>query len=91
VGGPFDYWQVTTGPDDEPGINGAILPRRMAEQVTIDTIAVESVDESLEQIVAAGGSVAQPKQTIPGIGYVAYCTDSEGNLFGIIQPDMSVR
>ena len=67
-GGPFDYWQVTTGPDDEPGINGAILPRRMTEQVTTDTIAVESVDDSLEQIVAAGGSVAQPKQAIPGIG-----------------------
>ena len=89
--GPFDYWQVTTGSDEEPGINGAILPRRMAEQVTIDTIAVESVDESLEQIVAAGGSVAQPKQAIPGIGYIAYCTDTEGNLFGIIKPDLSVR
>jgi len=67
------------------------LPRRMAEQVTAHTIAVESVDDSLERIVAAGGSVAQPKQGIPGIGYTAYCTDTEGNLFGIIQLDMSVR
>ncbi|MGA2884024.1 MAG: VOC family protein [Halobacteriota archaeon] len=25
--GPFDYWQIITGPDDEPGINGAILSR----------------------------------------------------------------
>jgi predicted enzyme related to lactoylglutathione lyase len=90
--GPFDYWQIITGPDDEPGINGAIFSRRrMAERVTTDTIAVESVDDSLEQIVAAGGSVSRPKQAVPGIGFIAYCTDTEGNLFGIIQPDMSVR
>jgi predicted enzyme related to lactoylglutathione lyase len=89
--GPFDYWQVTTGPEDEPGINGANLPRRMAEQVTTDTIAVESVDDSLEQIVAAGGTITQPKQAIPGIGYIAYFTDTEGILFDIIQPDMSVK
>ncbi len=46
-GGPFDYLLVATGLDDEPGINGAITPRMMAEQVTTDTIGVESVDNSL--------------------------------------------
>jgi hypothetical protein len=38
---------VATGLDDEPGINGAITPRMMAEQVTTNTIGVESVDNSL--------------------------------------------
>lgn len=89
--GHFDYWRITTGPDDEPGINGAITPRMTHEQVTTDTIAVESLDDSLEQIVAAGGTITQPKQAIPGIGYIGYCTDTEGNLFGVIQPDMSVK
>jgi len=87
--GPFDYWLVTTGSDDELGINGAITPRMMPEQVTTDTIGVESVDDSLKKIVEAGGTITQPKQAVPGIGYVAYCTDTEGNLFGVIQPDMS--
>jgi len=49
--GPFDYWLVTTGSDDEPGINGAITPRMMPEQVTTDTIGVESLDDSLKKIV----------------------------------------
>jgi uncharacterized protein len=89
--GPFDYWQITTGPDDQPGINGAITPRMTREQVTTDTIAVEAIDDSLEKIVGAGGTITQPKQTIPGIGYIAYCTDTEGNLFGVIQSDMSVK
>jgi uncharacterized protein len=89
--GPFDYWLVTTGSDDEPGINGAITPRMMPEQVTTDTISVESVDDSLKKIVEAGGTISQPKQAVPGIGYIAYCTDTEGNLFGVIQPDMSAK
>jgi predicted enzyme related to lactoylglutathione lyase len=89
--GPFDYWLVTTGSDDELGINGAITPRMMPEQVTTDTIGVESLDDSLKKIVEAGGTITQPKQTILGIGYIAYCTDTEGNLFGVIQPDMSAK
>ena len=89
--GPFDYWLVTTGSDDELGINGAITPRIISEQVTTDTIGVESLDNSLKKIVEAGGTITQPKQAIPGIGYIAYCTDTEGNLFGVIQPDMSAK
>jgi predicted enzyme related to lactoylglutathione lyase len=89
--GPFDYWLVTTGSDDELGINGAITPRIISEQVTTDTIGVESLDNSLKKIVEVGGTITQPKQAIPGIGYIAYCTDTEGNLFGVIQPDMSAK
>ena len=89
--GPFDYWLVTTGSDDELGINGAIMPRIISEQVTTDTIGVESLDNSLKKIVEAGGTVKQPKQAIPGIGYIAYCTDTEGNLFDVIQPDTSAK
>ena len=25
--GPQDYWLITTGPDDEPGINGGLMKR----------------------------------------------------------------
>ena len=89
--GPNEYWLITAGPDDEPGINGAITPRNMPGQVTTDTIAVESVDDSLKKIEEAGGTVVMSKQVIPGIGYSAYCKDTEGNLLRILQPDMSVK
>lgn len=89
--GPFDYWLISTGPDDEPGINGAIMPRVMREQVTTDTININSVEDSVKKIEEAGGAVTAPKRVIPGIGYIAYCTDTEGNLFGVLQPDMSVK
>ena len=89
--GTVDYWLVTTGPDSElPGINGGIM-RRMHDQATVNTIVVPSVDEYLVKITKAGGTVVAPKMTIPGVGYQAYCKDTEGNLFGIHQTDMSVQ
>ena len=64
-GGPKDYWLVVTGPDEEPGINGVIAPRRPG-QVTVNTISVGSVDDCMKKIVDAGGNIMIPKQAIPG-------------------------
>lgn len=82
--GPLDYWLVTTGEEGAPGIDGAIQ-RREEGATTTNTIDVPSVDEYVAKIVAAGGQVVLPKQEIPGVGFLAYCTDTEGNVFGIIQ------
>jgi uncharacterized protein len=64
----MDYWLITTGPDDEPGINGAITPRMMPEQVTANTISVASVDGFTKKIVDAGGNVMVPKGRFPARG-----------------------
>lgn len=32
-----------------------------------------------------------PKTAIPGIGYHAYCQDTEGNVFGIMEEDPSAH
>lgn len=91
--GPVDYWLVATGPDSEPGINGAILQRRgEIDGVTVIafvcTIDVASLDETIEKVAAAGGDITvMPKQPVPGIGWNAYCKDTEGNVFGIMQYD----
>ena len=53
--GPFDYWLITTGPDDEPGINGAIMTKEMGDMVR-DTIGVDSYDDFAKKIVKEGGN-----------------------------------
>jgi predicted enzyme related to lactoylglutathione lyase len=88
--GPQDYWLVTTGAKDEPGIDGAIM-RRMPDATTINTVDVPSVDEFTQKIVKAGGKVVMPKSTIPGVGYLVYCADTEGNVFGMMQNDPSAH
>ena len=90
--GPAAYWLITTGPDTQPGINGGLLERRgkidgtavIAYVCTVDT---SSVDDSLKKAQAEGGSLALAKMPIPGVGWLAYCKDTEGNIFGLMQPD----
>jgi uncharacterized protein len=85
--GPQDYWLVTTGAAGTPGIDGAIMRRMEGGAPVVNTIDVPSVDQFVAKIIANGGTLALPKMAIPGVGYVAYCIDTEGTTFGIIQAD----
>ena len=84
--GAEDYSLINTG-EGEPGINGGLMLRGPGRNTTVNTIGVSSVDEYIDKVVAQGGSVVAPKMAIPGVGYLAYCTDSEGNMFGMMQAD----
>ena len=84
--GPQDYWLVTTGEDGTVGINGAIQQTREAPS-TVNTIDVDSLDEALERVTAAGATVASPKTTIRGVGHAASCVDPTGVPFGLFQDD----
>ncbi len=90
--GPEDYWLVTTGANNEPGINGAILKRRGpinsdAVIAYVCTIDVPDIDEAITKATSQGGTVALPKMPVPGVGWLAYYKDSEGNIFGMLQTD----
>ena len=85
--GPQDYWLVTTGADGDPGINGGILRRQHPGAGTCNTVSVASVDDAVATITKNGGKVALAKMAVPGVSYLAYCTDTEGNVFGVLQPD----
>ena len=76
---------MNTGPEDSPGINGGIMNRHF-EQAVINTITVDSLDEMIAKVEAAGGKKVQGPNEVPDIGQHAYCSDPEGNLFGIMQP-----
>ncbi len=43
------------------------------------------------KVKSAGGTMVDPKHAVPGVGWLAYCTDTEGNEFGIMQPDESAK
>lgn len=88
--GPIDYWLVTAGEDEEPGINGAIHEGQTFKSV-VNTISVDSVDDLLEKVVQMGGKVLIPKGAVAGLGYVAFAEDTEGNAFGMLQSDPSVE
>jgi predicted enzyme related to lactoylglutathione lyase len=86
-GGAIPYWLITTGPDSEPGINGGLLPRQHSNQPCVNTIAVKDVDAVTANVTKNGGRVTVPKMAIPGVGWLAYCADLDGHVFGVMQAD----
>jgi uncharacterized protein len=91
-GGPLEYWLITTGPDNEPGINGGITrPREGQRPGTLNTVTVQSLDQTIKKIEQRGGKICVPKITIPTIGWLAYAEDPAGNVFGIIEPDAKAK
>ena len=88
--GPIEYWTITTG-EEEPGIDGGITQRQHPSEGTVNTVEVDSVDEYATKAVEHGGTIVIPKMPIPGVGWLVYCKDTEGNTFGLMQSDPSAQ
>ncbi|MGA9531445.1 MAG: VOC family protein [Anaerolineales bacterium] len=78
------YWLVKTGPESEPGIDGAFMGPHFDQRV-INTIEVESLENTLDRIKAQGGRVVHGPNEVPNVGMHAYCADPEGILFGVME------
>lgn len=100
--GENEYWMVMTAEkgSTEPGINGGLLPRPkgapMPEKMCganafVCTVQVESFDATAEKILAAGGTVAMEKFAIPGMAWQGYFLDTEGNTFGVHEPNTAAK
>ena len=86
------YTMVMSGPSDpetgptEPGfINGGMFERSAefpgkGPTVVID---VDSIDDALRRVEAAGGKTASEKMPVGEMGFAGYFTDTEGNLIGL--------
>jgi predicted enzyme related to lactoylglutathione lyase len=94
--GVMEYWLISTG--EGVGIDGGLL-RRMGPPPTegqavnafVCTLQVDDLDASMSAGVKAGGAVALPRMPIAGVGYVGYLKDTEGNIFGLHQPDPNAK
>lgn len=89
-GGEQEYILVSTGDAKEPGINGGIFKSK-GNPVIVNTIDVANIDEMCKKVEAAGGSIAVPKMPVPGVGWLVYYKDVEGNLFGMMQSDPNAK
>lgn len=92
------FWLVMTGPETEPGVNGGIVFRRgpapdadTPMKGFLCTMSVASLEQYTDRVTHSGGSIVVPRMAIPGIGWWARCTDTEGNAFGMLQADPLAR
>ena len=91
--GPINYWFTKSGPKSAPGIEGAIGEMEDDETTAgvTNTIGVSDIDEIIKKIKKNGGKIINEKHPIPGVGYLAYFTDLDGNIFGVMQDDPNAK
>jgi predicted enzyme related to lactoylglutathione lyase len=94
--GEQEYWLITTGSADEPGIDGGLIPRHgeapaLGAPVNsfVVTVQVDDLDSTVKEATQSGGDVCVPRMAVPGVGWLAYVADTEGNILGVMQPDES--
>ena len=89
----MDYWMIDTGKEG-PGINGGLYNRKdnmMRNLNSFDcTISVGDIDKVITAIKANGGKIqpwqGKEKWEMKGLGWFSRATDTEGNVFGLLQP-----
>ena len=92
------YYGAVTGDDQQMGINGALMQRKSAPPEPNQalngfacTMGVEDYDSTEAKILNLGGKVALPKYALPGMAWQGYYMDTEGNIFGVHQPDQNAK
>jgi uncharacterized protein len=94
--GPMDYWLISTGANAQPGINGGMIRRQgaidgQAVIAYVCTVDVPKIDDYAAKATEQGGQIVVPKMPVPGVGWLLYCKDTEGNIFGMMQADASAK
>ena len=82
--GPPDFYNITTGTDDRPGIHGALHSRPDAatgEGVRgfTCTVSVDDLDAIRQRVAAHGGTIMYEEIAIPTVGTLTHFLDTEGN------------
>lgn len=92
------YFGAVTGDANEHGIDGALMQRQGPPPGPNQplngyacTMGVADYDSTEQKILANGGKVALPKYALPGMAWQGYYIDTEGNIFGIHQPDENAK
>jgi len=91
--GGMEYWMVETVPADaegrpvRQGVNGGLMRRMFPGQAPVNYIAVDDLDQFAKKAERLGAKVVVGRQPVPGMGWFAQLSDTEGNIFAIWQSD----
>jgi uncharacterized protein len=83
-----DAWpNLAIFPYQRPGVSGAIAHgdglRPSGDGVVVYLNCEGKFDQVLSRVESAGGSIVEPKNHLPNVGWVAQIRDSEGNRIGL--------
>ena len=91
------YVMITTG-EGGRGIDGGLMIRRGPPPIEgqplnafVCTLDVPSLEAYIDRVVNAGGILTVPRVAVPGVGWLAYVKDPDGNIFGMMENDRNAR
>ena len=89
----MEYWLISTADDKgNKALGGGMMKKQSPQQQGITNyFDVKSVQEYSAKVEQLGGKVISPKMPVPGMGYIAICTDTENNGFGIFEADQTAK
>ena len=67
--GSIEYWNIRTGDPSKPGIDGGISLRSSEHTVVVNSIYVQSIDDTLEKVEANGGRIIRSKFVVTSVGW----------------------
>lgn len=80
--GPIEYHMFQTGENE----GGGIYPQQQGETGLISYFNVDDIETARGKVQELGGT-AEEKEPVPGMGWYARATDTEGNEFSLWQSD----
>ncbi|MFN7160770.1 MAG: VOC family protein [Candidatus Gracilibacteria bacterium] len=90
---PMEYWRIQTD-----GTHGGMMKRPMSKPANhtganafVCSMVVDDFNAVSEKITTLGGMVVLPKFAVPGLCWQGYFADTEGNTFGLYQPDENAK
>ncbi|HZS46914.1 MAG TPA: VOC family protein [Blastocatellia bacterium] len=87
--GPPDFFLIATGPEEDPGIHGALQTRASHDGTPMIgfecTISVDDIDAAAAAVESNGGQITVPKFKIPTVGTLIQFKDPEGNFVCAMQ------
>jgi len=89
----FDGGMMRPGDQYDPSIdeNAAKRAQIITENKNVNIIRVEDINSYIPKITEAGGTIVMPKHAIPGIGWLFYFADTEGNVFCVMEWNCSAK
>ncbi len=82
---------TTTNLDGTMGVGGGMGKRMDPSQRIMNYFGIRSIDAAMEQVKSLGGKVLSEKMAVPGMGFLANCMDTEGNMFGLWEENTQAR
>jgi len=81
----MQYWNISTGTEHIPGVNGGMYKRGSKNQTPVNYISTPDINESMAEVERAGGHITVGKTGTANHGWTAIGTDPEGNSIGLFE------